>query len=154
MFNYNTSTGRRNTIPLARPAGSGNSRAIRMRKKKKKLILYRSNVAQFNKLNLSLITITYCSPYTPQYQQKNTTFSSLHTNPLTHWHSVTSQRTLIHSYSPVSQSKCTGCTFLITNFTMTWLFPQTGTLDSEQWPIHCCNTTATEYVCLQFVSIS
>ena len=37
---------------------------------KQKLILNRSNVAQFNKLNLSLITVVYCSPYTPQYQQK------------------------------------------------------------------------------------
>jgi len=34
MFNYNTSTGRRNTNPLARSAGSGNSRATTISKKK------------------------------------------------------------------------------------------------------------------------
>ena len=58
--------------------------------KEKNLIIYRSNVAQFNKLNLSLITIIYCSSYTPQYQQKNTSFSSLRTDeptyPLTQCH--------------------------------------------------------------------
>lgn len=88
MFNCITSTKRRNTIPWASPAGSGNCRAIKIRRKK--LILYRSNVAQFNKRNLSLITIIYCSSYTPPYQQKNTTFSSLRTDepiyPLTQCH--------------------------------------------------------------------